>query len=58
MAENEVKFRPQSVKNEISEICPGQKCLFSVRFENFMHSEWREEKILKGSVGIKMRLRF
>ena len=28
------------------------------KFENFMHSEWREEKFLKGIVGDKMRLRF
>jgi len=25
-----------------------------VKFENFMHSEWREEKYLKGSVGKKV----
>ena len=29
-----------------------------VKFENFMQSEWREEKFLKGSVGDNMRLRF
>jgi len=30
----------------------------NVEFENVMHSEWREEKFLKGIVGDKMRLRF
>jgi len=30
----------------------------NVRFENFMHVEWREEKFLKGIVGDKMRLSF
>ena len=30
----------------------------NVRFENFMHMEWSEEKFLKGIVGDKRRLRF
>jgi len=30
----------------------------NVRFKNFMHSEWREEKFLKGIVGHKMGLHF
>ena len=30
----------------------------NVRFENFMHIEWSEEKFLKGIVGDKTRLRF
>jgi len=30
----------------------------NVKFENFMHMEWREEKFLKGIVGDKTRLRF
>jgi len=30
----------------------------NVKFENFMRSEWREERFLKGIVGDKMRLRF
>jgi len=39
----------------------GAKVCYSnrnVKSENFMHSEWREEKFLKGIVGDKMRLRF
>jgi len=30
----------------------------NVRFENFMHMEWSEEKFLKGIVGDKRRLHF
>jgi hypothetical protein len=30
----------------------------NVRFENFMHMEWSEEKFLKGIVGDKRRLSF
>jgi len=30
----------------------------NVKFENFMFSEWRDYKFLKGSVCHKMRLRF
>ena len=30
----------------------------NVKFENFIHSEWREVNFLKGIVGGKMRLRF
>jgi len=30
----------------------------NVKFKNFMQSEWREEKSLKGIVGDKMMLRF
>ena len=30
----------------------------NVKFKNFMHSEWREEKFWKGIVGDKMRVRF
>jgi len=30
----------------------------NVKFENFMHIEWSEEKFLKGFVGDKTRLRF
>ena len=30
----------------------------NVKFENFMHMEWSEEKFLKGIVGDKTRLRF
>jgi len=30
----------------------------NVKFENFMHSEWKVEKFLKGNVGNKMRLPF
>ena len=44
----------------ISDISPGAKVRFSngnVRFENFMHAEWSEEKFLKGIVGDKRRLR-
>ena len=43
------------------EISPGQKVCYSnghVKLENFMHDEWSEEKLLKGIVGDKMRLRF
>ena len=29
----------------------------NVKFEKFMHCEWREEKFLKGIVDDKMRLR-
>jgi len=39
----------------------GAKMCYSnrdVKFENFMHSELREEKFLRGIVGDKMRLRF
>jgi len=39
----------------------GAKVCYSngnVRFENFMHMEWREEKFLKGIVGYNRRLRF
>jgi len=39
----------------------GAKVCYSnsnVKFENLMHSEWREEKFLKGIVGEKIRLRF
>jgi len=30
----------------------------NVKSENFMHSEWSENKLLKGSVGHQTRLRF
>jgi len=30
----------------------------NVRFENFMHMEWSEDKFLKGIVGDERRLRF
>jgi len=39
----------------------GAKMCYShgnVRFENFMHMQWSEEKFLKGIVGDKRRLRF
>ena len=39
----------------------GAKVCYShrnVRFENFMHMEWSEEKFLKGIVGDKRRLSF
>jgi len=39
----------------------GAKVCYSngnVKFENFMHIEWSEEKFLKGIVGDKTRLRF
>jgi len=39
----------------------GAKVCYSngnVRFENFMHMEWSEEKFLKGIVRDKTRLRF
>ena len=39
----------------------GSKVRYSngnVRFENFMHMEWSEEKFLKGIVGDQRRLRF
>ena len=50
------RFRPQIRKNETSEISPGQKCVFpnrNVKFKNFMHMEWSEEKFLQGIVGDK-----
>jgi len=39
----------------------GAKVCYShanVKFENFMHMEWSEEKFSKGIVGDKTRLRF
>jgi len=42
-------------------MCPGAKVCYSngnVRFENFMHVEWSEEKFLEGIVGDKRRLSF
>jgi len=39
----------------------GAKVCYSnrnVKFKNFMHMEWSEEKFLKGIVGDKTRLRF
>jgi len=39
----------------------GAKVCYSngnVRFENFMHVEWNEEKLLKDILGDKRRLRF
>jgi hypothetical protein len=39
----------------------GAKVYYSnrnVKFKNFMHMEWREEKFLKGVVCDKARLRF
>jgi len=39
----------------------GAKVCYSngnVKFGNFMHMEWSEEKFLKGIVGDKTRLRF
>jgi len=55
------QFRPQSRKNEISMIYPMQKCVLHdrfVKFENFVHGEWREEQFSKGNVGDNMGLSF
>ena len=43
---------------DFSEFTVSHSGTRKVKFENFMQSEWREEKFLKGSVGNKMRLRF
>jgi len=47
---------PSVSRNKISEIFSWQKCFSEL--ENFMHSEWSEEKFLKGIVGHQMKLCF
>ena len=43
---------PNLCTKQISEISPWQKCSCELKIsENFMQSEWSEEKFLKGSVG-------
>jgi len=39
----------------VAKVCYSNR---NVKFENSMHMEWSEEKLLKGIVGDKMRLRF
>ena len=38
-----------------AKVCSSNR---NIKFENFMRTEWREEKFLKGSVGDKSGLRF
>jgi len=50
----------KSDKRDIRHFSGAKVCYSNrnVKFENFMHNEWREEKFLKGIVCDKMRLRF
>ena len=59
----QVNFMIQASKSQKREFrhFSGAKVCYSngnVRFQNFMHMEWSEEKFLKGIVGDKRRLRF
>jgi len=51
---------PKSQKRDFGDFSGAKVCYSNrnVKFENFMHNEWREEKLMKGIVGDKMRLRF
>ena len=50
----------KSQKRDFRHFCRAKVCYSNgnVRFENFMHMEWSEEKFLKGIVGDTRRLRF
>ena len=50
----------KSQKRDFRDVPGDIKCYSNrnVKFENFMHSEWREERFFKDIVGDKMRLCF
>jgi len=50
----------KSQKRDVRHFSGAKVCYSNgnVRFENFMHMAWSEEKFLKGIVGDKRRLHF